>query len=235
VPASETGLAIVLADGEAPSRAALDAAWPGWDAGLRSVVAADGGARHAAPLGLRVDRWVGDGDSVDAALLAALERGGTTIERVPAEKDASDSELALEAALAGATGSVAIVGGLGGLRIDHALTNLGLLDHPGLGGRPAFAYDEHAARLSMVIAPGPDGGPAHVERAGRIGDLVTLVPVGGDAGGVTTEGLRYRLANEPLVLGRTRGVSNVRTAPVARITLGSGRLLVIETPANLGA
>ena len=50
---------------------------------------------------------------------------------------------------------------------------------------------------------------------------------------MTTSGLRFPLAGEPLVLGRTRGVSNVRTGPVARITLESGRLLVIETPANL--
>ena len=33
---------------------ALDAAWPGWAAGVELVVAADGGARHATALGLRV-------------------------------------------------------------------------------------------------------------------------------------------------------------------------------------
>ena len=43
--------ALVLADGAAPSRASLDAAWPGWDAGLDLVIAADGGARHATTLG----------------------------------------------------------------------------------------------------------------------------------------------------------------------------------------
>ena len=62
--------AIVLADGAAPTRAQLDAAWPGWDAGIALVVAADGGARHATALGLRVDRWVGDGDSIDPDDLA---------------------------------------------------------------------------------------------------------------------------------------------------------------------
>jgi thiamine pyrophosphokinase len=63
-PEAGTILAIVLAGGAVPARADLDAAWPGWDAGLDTVVAADGGARHASALGLAVDHWVGDGDSI---------------------------------------------------------------------------------------------------------------------------------------------------------------------------
>ncbi len=37
--------ALILADGDAPTRDGLDAAWPGWDAGVDLVIAADGGAR----------------------------------------------------------------------------------------------------------------------------------------------------------------------------------------------
>ena len=44
-------------------------------------------------------------------------------------------------------------------------------------------------------------------------------------------GGRVRMA--AFAVGRTRGVANVRTGVVARISLRSGRLLVIETPANL--
>ncbi|HYK94929.1 MAG TPA: thiamine diphosphokinase [Candidatus Dormibacteraeota bacterium] len=226
-------LGIVLADGAAPARAALDAAWPGWDAGIEIVVAADGGARHAEALGLRVDRWVGDGDSIEPALLEQLARAGVAIERVTAEKDESDAELALLSALAHGVDEVAVIGGLGGPRIDHALSNVGLLGHAALAGRPLRLYDEHAARISELTAPGAGGEPVIGEYEGRIGDLVSLLPVGGSANGVTTLGLRYPLAGEPLVLGRTRGVSNVRAAPRARVTLESGRLLVIETPANL--
>jgi thiamine pyrophosphokinase len=226
-------LGIVLADGAAPARSALDAAWPGWDAETVVVVAADGGARHAAPLGLRLDRWVGDGDSIDPALLDELASWGVAIERVAAEKDESDAELALFAALAAGVDDVALIGGLGGPRVDHALANVGLLGHPALAGRTVRLYDEHAARISLLAAPGADGGADAGDFAGRIGDLVSLVPIGGSAVGVTTLGLRYPLEGEPLELGRTRGVSNVRTAARARVTLESGRLLVIETPANL--
>jgi thiamine pyrophosphokinase len=79
--------AIVLADGDGPDRAALDARWPDWSRGIGFVVAADGGARLAAPLGLRLDAWVGDGDSLSAAEIEQLRTSGVPVELVPADKD----------------------------------------------------------------------------------------------------------------------------------------------------
>jgi thiamine pyrophosphokinase len=230
--AGQRRAALILADGAAPTRAALDTGWPGWDRDLVLVVAADGGARHAGALGVRLDRWVGDGDSISAAELAALAAAGVGIERARADKDESDAELALLAALEAGVDSVTIVGALGGPRIDHAIANVGLLGHPGLAGREAWLYDEVAARLSILVAPDADGTAVTRALGGRPGDLVSLVPVGGTATGVTTAGLRFPLHDEPLLLGRTRGVSNV-VAGAGRVTLRSGRLLVIETPANL--
>ena len=227
--------AIVLADGAVPDRSALDAAWPGWDAGIFLVVAADGGARHAGPLGLRIDRWVGDGDSIDEAALDALVGAGVTISRAPSAKDESDSELALAVAVDAAATEIVVLGALGGPRVDHALANVGLLAHPALEGRTACLYDERAARISLLEAPAPGhapGSPAERALTGRVGDLVSLVPVGETAIGVATRGLQYPLRGEQLTLGRTRGVSNVKVDDDAAVTLESGRLLVIETPAT---
>ena len=42
--------AIVLADGDVPRRELLDSTWPDWRDGVELLVAADGGARHAAGL-----------------------------------------------------------------------------------------------------------------------------------------------------------------------------------------
>ena len=77
--------ALILADGDAPTRARLDLAWPGWDANVGLVVAADGGARHAAALGIAIDLWVGDGDSIGEDDLAALAASGVRIERAPVD------------------------------------------------------------------------------------------------------------------------------------------------------
>ena len=224
--------AIVLADGEVPEREVLDAAWPGWADGLDMVVAADGGARHAEPLGLRVDAWIGDGDSVDAAQLAALEGSGTAIHRVATDKDETDTELALGLALDAGAKRIAILGGLGGWRLDHGVANVTLLLSARLAGIDAVLYDPCGARISLLAADA--GVAAERELTGRDGDIVSLLPVGETARGVTTTNLRYPLVGEDVQLGRTRGVSNVRTAPVARVHLESGRLLVIETPVTVG-
>jgi thiamine pyrophosphokinase len=218
---------VVLADGAAPTRAALDGAWPGWDDGVDLVVAADGGARHATALELRLDQWVGDGDSIDPADLNTLAIAGVRIERVEREKDASDTELAVLAAIEAGADALSVIGGLGGVRIDHALTNVALLGHPALEARVARLYDERAARISLLTGLG------EAELDGHVGDLVTLVPVGGPAVGVTTQELRYPLRDETLEAGSSRGLSNVRTAPRAVVTLREGRLLLIETPATV--
>jgi thiamine pyrophosphokinase len=69
--------------------------------------------------------------------------------------------------------------------------------------------------------------------AGRAGDIVSLLPFAGPAGGVTTTGLAYPLVDEPLEVGPARGLSNVRVDADASLTIRTGSLLVIETPATL--
>ncbi|MEA2610691.1 MAG: thiamine pyrophosphokinae [Chloroflexota bacterium] len=225
-------VALILADGDAPARAVLDAAWPGWDESVDLVIAADGGARHASMLGVVIDVWVGDGDSIGEAALASLAAAGIPIERSRPDKDESDTELAMAAALRlGATGIV-IVGALGGPRIDHALANLGLLAMPELAGRPVTVVDA-GSRITLLRAPGPDGRPVEHRLPGHVGGLVSLLPVGDGVEGVTTSGLAYPLVDEPLPFGRARGLSNVRAALDARVTVRRGSLLVVESPATL--
>jgi thiamine pyrophosphokinase len=224
--------AIVLADGAVAPRVEIDEAWPGWCAPDPYVVAADGGARHAAALDLTIDLWVGDGDSLGEDGLAELAAAGVPIDRSPFDKDESDTELAVRAVLARRPAAITIVGALGGPRLDHALANLALLELPELRGLDVriVAAD---ARVRLLVAPAPDGGPSRLALEGRTGDHVSLLPVGGDASGVTTADLAFPLRDEPLLAGPSRGLSNRRTAPIASVTLRSGRLLVIETPARL--
>ena len=220
------GRAVILAAGDAPSRTALDDAWPGWDDGIDLVIAADGGARHADPLGLELDRWVGDGDSLGPEALAELRRRGVEIDLWPVAKDASDTELALLAAVAAGAHLIVIVGALGGLRPDHALANVALLGHPAAAGRELLLVDP-SARIRLLS--GPD---VTVLLEGRIGDLVSLIPLERSTG-VSTEGLRFPLHGETLEFGPARGISNIRDASPARVSVGDGRLLIVEAPARL--
>jgi thiamine pyrophosphokinase len=218
--------ALVLADGEPVTRRGLDAAWRGWSDGGGFVVAADGGARLARDLGLAIDLWVGDGDSLPGDELDELRAAGVPIELVPADKDESDTELAVLAAVARGATDITILGGLGGPRIDHALANVTLLAHPALADCAARILSDRARVVLLT-------GPATVELLGAAGDLVSLLPLGGDVEGVTTGDLRFPLRDERLEAGRGRGLSNVRLTAAARVNLRKGRLLVVETPARL--
>ncbi|MCU0478565.1 MAG: thiamine diphosphokinase [Chloroflexi bacterium] len=227
---SDSRHAVLVGDGDVPSRAALDAAWPEWDADVALVVAADGGAAKAPLAGLCPDLVVGDADSLDAAGLAAVRAAGIPVELVPAAKDESDLELAILAALARGATRITVLGALGGPRFDHALANAWLLAHPALAGRAVVLLDA-ATRIRLLDAT---GGPAAAELVGRAGDLVSLFAFGADAQGVSTAGLAYALRDEQLPLGPARGLSNVRSGPTARVVLRAGRLLVVETHAPQG-
>ncbi len=184
------------------------------------IIAADGGADRLAEHGVYPHVLVGDMDSISPTLLESLEHRGCRIMRFRREKDETDGELALREALTFGPRRLTILGALGG-RIDHALANIALLAMPGLDGLEVSLFDGVSwVRLALCEA----------EVRGHPGDLVSLIPWGGDVFGITTEGLAYPLRDEPLYAGAVRGVSNVLLGERARITLREGRLLVIHTP-----
>lgn len=224
--------AIVLADGDRPRATVLDATWPGWRDEVALVVAADGGVRLAPDLGLAVDLWVGDGDSLGAAGLESLRASGVPIVVAWQDKDESDTELAALAAVERGATDITILGALGGRRIDHALANVALLGHPGLADTQCRLLDEQV-RITLLSAPGVDGWPARLLLTGREGGLVSLLPFSGRVEGIVTEGLRYPLKDEALDVGPARGLSNVRLGDRASVSVRGGRLLIVESPASL--
>jgi len=182
------------------------------------VIAADAGVDRGLALGLRIDRAIGDFDSVSGAGLAAAEAAGAIVERHPAAKDATDLELALDAAIALEPARILVVGSAGG-RLDHLLGSILLL-----------ADDRY---LAATVDAYLDGNRIAVIRGSRTltgtpGDLVTLLPMHGPAADVSTSGLEYPLHDETLRPGTTRGVSNVFAAAEARITVGDGCLVAVQ-------
>jgi thiamine pyrophosphokinase len=201
--------AVVVASGEGPALTLPPAT---------TVVAADGGLLRARALGLGVDVVVGDLDSATPEALAAAEAEGARIVRHPQAKDATDLELALDEAVALGARRVLVVASAGG-RLDHLLGSVLLL-----------AAERYAAlELDALVGDAL----VHVVRGERTlrgapGELLTLVPLGGAADGVTTAGLEYPLRGETLAPGTTRGVSNVFLDTEARVTLERGVLLAIR-------
>ena len=218
--------AIIVADGEVPDTGATLDGLFGPDANASVVViAADGGARKAAELGLTPDLVIGDGDSLTPDDVERLRASGAEVHLLPPEKDESDTELAVREAVARDARSIVVLGAFGGSRIDHALANVSLLALPELAGRDVSLYDGRT-RVRLI---GKSDGPGALRIAGEPGDLVSLFPVDSRVEGVTTDGLRYPLRGEALVVGPSRGLSNELLDTSARVTTARGRLLVIHT------
>lgn len=182
------------------------------------VIAADSGLDHALARDIPVDLLVGDLDSVSEHGLRSAEVGSLRVERHPEDKDATDLELALAAAVRHGAAHIIVVGGGGG-RIDHLLANALLLGSPGW----ADIDVEWLVGSARVLAIRSE---ATIE--GRVGDILTLLAIGEPADGVTTTGLEFPLDNEVLLASSTRGVSNVFIAETATVRVRNGILLAIH-------
>ena len=112
---------VVIADGDVPARAALDAAWPGWDADVAEVIAADGGFARARAVGLRPTLLVGDLDSLAPGLVEEATAAGVDVRRAPVGKDESDTELALLAAVERGATRITVLGAFGGAIVGLVL------------------------------------------------------------------------------------------------------------------
>ena len=209
---------VIVASGEP------DAADAAWLDRADVVIAADGGAAWIDRVDRRPDLLVGDLDSADPALVDRLGQSGMVIERHPADKEASDTELALKAARGRGASEIVLLGALGGDRLDHELANLLLLVDPALADPPVRVV---RGGTTVRILRGGD----RLEIDGSVGDTVSLLPFGGDVAGVTTAGLRWPLVGATLRVGRSRGLSNEVTAVPASVSLehGSAALLVVHT------
>jgi thiamine pyrophosphokinase len=208
-------VAVVLAGGD-PLVPGVRETWPD-DV---YVIAADSGVHLAQWIDLPVDLVVGDLDSAHPEAVDAAVAGGARVEQHPRDKDATDLELALEAAQRHGATRV-IVAGVAGGRIDHFLGNIALLTAARFSNMQIEAVLE-GAHLTIL-----HGGSAPAVIEAEPGTTVTLLPAAGIARGITTTGLQYPLRNEDLPAGTSRGVSNVVAERPASIQLVTGTVLVV--------
>ena len=206
-------LVVVVSGGEAPDPRAASSIPAG-----TPVIAADRGLEHAHALGLEVTTAIGDFDSASPEAVAVAEAAGTHVVRHSPDKDATDLELALDAAAAMGPARILVLAGQGG-RLDHELSTLLLLASPKYASTHVDAFVGPARVRAIHRDRELDGEP---------GELVTLLPMHGPAEGVTTEGLEYPLRGETLAPGSSRGVSNVFAARTARVSVERGVLLAIQ-------
>lgn len=181
------------------------------------VIAADSGWSHAVALGFEPDELVGDMDSIDARDLATARSHPVAVHQFPADKDATDAELAISRALEHGCDDITVVSGLGD-RLDHLLA----MTHSLAGvdanvtayiGTARIRFASPSRECSFTV---------------RKGSLVSLIPLGGDATGVNTRGLKWNLTGDTLNVLESRGVSNVATTHLVTVTTTTGCIAVVQ-------
>lgn len=184
------------------------------------IIAADSGAALALDYGKVPAFVVGDFDSLTDDVRQRLEQLGSQFIPALAEKDETDTELAILTALEKGASSLTLLGALGGQRFEHSIANILLL--AGFETVPIELVDGSSRAWLLQ-------GPGETEIVGKEGDLLSLFPLTGSASGVETEHLYYPLRREVLQFGRPRGISNVLLDQTAKVRLSEGLLMVVHT------
>ena len=178
-------------------------------AGTRAI-AADGGIRHARVLELTPELWIGDFDSASPRLLrdfASIPRRAH-----PADKDATDGNLAMDEAVRRGARHVVLAGALGG-RMDHATAILAHMTALAAGGLSIMATSGKEEAWPLV-----PGGHVISLPAGTTFSIIGFTALRG----IALKGAKWPLRKADIPFGSTLGVSNIAREDL-QISLEEGR------------
>lgn len=179
------------------------------------VICADAGFETAEKYGIKPDLIVGDFDSA-----AKKPPQGVKTLTLPVEKDVTDSMYAVMRGLVKGFRSFVLLGCLGGLRFDHTLANLDVLQYLREHGGRGVLADEHTRILLLC--------EDRLRITGEKGATISVFPYCGSSCNVSYSGLQYPLFHQDLTCGGSvMGVSNRIIADTAEIRVHQGTALVV--------
>jgi len=183
------------------------------------IIAADLGAQYALAAGVMPHLVLGDMDSLPGAEVLEKLPAEVQVRKYPCEKDETDGQLAVDAAIVLGAQQVTVLGALG-RRLDHALGNLLLLIRLARSGVQASLLDEHTCVKAVK---------GSVSWRGHTGDILSLIPFGDGVHAGHTAGLKYALdAMTLLPCDAALGVSNEFTAEECSFCIEGGWAFAIH-------
>ena len=178
------------------------------------VICADSGYDNALLCKVVPRVIIGDMDSVRSELPSGVKQI-----RLKCEKDDTDTQACIDYLADEGCGEIVLLGALGG-RVDHELANIMLCVYALKKGIKLIIKNEateiFAVKDKAVIK-------------GKPGDLLSLIPVLGNAEGVSLSGLKYTLDNAEIEAGKTVGISNEFADCEAVVTVKKGLLIAVKT------
>ncbi len=176
------------------------------------IIAVDAGLIYCKRASLTPDVLVGDFDSCPKEILDAYSEIPQT--RLPRDKDETDLEVAIQEEWKRGVETITLFGAWG-KRIDHSLTNALIL-----GRNPGKLRMETEVETAFAIC-------GKVELTCPVGQVISLIPLYGQAKGITTSGLKWELKNGTLDQNFV-GISNVSLKPRVTIEVQDGLLLCCQ-------
>ena len=182
-------------------------------------IAADSGYKNAKQLKVSPDILVGDFDSLSDEDKSNIPEDIKII-TVPAEKDFTDTQLAVKTAIENGATNIIIIGGLNG-RLDHTLSNLAILEN---------LYDNH---IRAVITNGKN----LIRYIKSSSDLIarsnfkylSVIACDEKVKGVSIEGCKYPLKNATLSNKFQYAISNEILKNCALISVKKGGIYIVES------
>lgn len=186
------------------------------------MIAVDKGLEKLHEIGVIPNHIVGDFDSVDPKILQNYQKNPQiTFHQYQAEKDNTDTDIAIRLAIQLKSTNITILGALG-KRIDHAIANIHILKYALDAEIPCEILD-HYNRIYLIKEK-------HTLSKNKIyGKYISLIPLTTEVEGITLKGFKYPLKNRALSIGSSLGISNEIVEETATIELKRGILIVIES------
>lgn len=185
-------------------------------------IAVDSGIHFFMQAQIKPHEVLGDFDSADPASLKKLRQDAQILfHQYQPEKDAVDTELALQLAIGRGSSEIHILGGTG-TRLDHVLGTVRLMGFAMEQHIPCYLVDPNN-RIRLIQER------TVLKKAGQYGKYVSLIPLTSQVQGVTLTGFRYPLHDATLGGFQTVGISNEIMEEEAAVDFGEGILVLVES------
>lgn len=183
------------------------------------IIAADAGYLTAKEMRITPDILLGDFDTLGEENVP----DGIECSRVPAEKNETDTQLAVQTAIERGAGEIVIIGGLSG-RIDHTLSTLAILED---------LWERKEGRIYATLTDGKNR-VRFIRNSGTILPrsqyrYFSLIAADEVVKGVTLDGCKYPLKNGRISRRHQWAVSNEIDGNCALIEIKRGGAWIIES------
>ncbi len=182
------------------------------------IIGVDRGALTLVKQGIRPHLAIGDFDSVTESEFELIKESALEMFELPAEKNETDTEVALNVAIAKQATEVFIYGALGG-RIDHSLANIRLLLQFAKKGMSITLVNQKNALT--VLSPGQH----EIKHPGL--PYISFFALESTVENLTLKHLKYPLQNYTLAQDDIRCISNETIEPLFNVSFSNGYLLMI--------